>query len=562
MTSRTRRVLISVATHCEVGAIDPLVRDIGEHLPDADLLVIDDASTDGTSELLDRLASEQRGMTVIHRPSRLGVGSAHKLALLFARQHGYDALLTLACDAPSTSAAVALPRLLAALESADFVTVGAAPPPTRLAGRFVRAAMTLAIGRDASEHSPLLRGYGRVVLEGLDVSAIRSDGPAFAFESLAGIAAVTTRWTALGLSGATPSDLETPRGALAGLARVVASRVRPGTRPRADETPVECRVCGGGYHVEFHPPREDGGRARRDVSPYSCASHSGRTHGQILRCLTCGMIFMRPRLSSEALVAEYEKVIDPVYLDNMPARFETFRRTLGRIAPILGSPAKVLEVGSYCGAFLRIARERGIDIVGIEPSAWAAEQASRWTDAPVYQGTLDDVPPDLGPFDAVVAWDVVEHFADPVAELQKINRLMPIGGRLFFCTLMVDNWFPRLVGSYWPWFMDMHLFYFDASTIREVLRRSGFVLVDATPYRHITTVEYLLRKLGTLGIPGARQASRLAAQTPWGKRQIPVRLGDIQLFSCTKVAEVPTAPARHAARAAAHPQSLGRTTLH
>ena len=250
---------------------------------------------------------------------------------------------------------------------------------------------------------------------------------------------------------------------------------------------------------------------------------------------------MRPKMSSEALVAEYEHVVDPVYLDNMPARFATFRRTLTRIAPILGSPARVLEIGSYCGAFLHVARERGIDIVGIEPSEWASRQAARFTDAPVYQGTLDAVPSELGRFDAVVAWDVVEHFADPVAELCKVNRLLPMGGRFFVCTVMVDNWFPRLVGSYWPWFMDMHLFYFDEATIREVLRRSGFVLVESSPYRHITTIEYLLRKFGTLGIPGARTASRIASATPWGKSQIPVVLGDIQLFSCTKIAEVPAA---------------------
>jgi hypothetical protein len=109
----------------------------------------------------------------------------------------------------------------------------------------------------------------------------------------------------------------------------------------------------------------------------------------------------------------------------------------------------------------------------------------------------------------------------------------------------VDNWFPRLAGSYWPWFMDMHLFYFTEATIRELLRRSGFTLVESTPYRHITTVEYLLRKLGTLGLPGASLASQLASSTPWGKRQIPVRLGDIQLFSCTKIADA-RAPARPA----------------
>jgi SAM-dependent methyltransferase len=226
-----------------------------------------------------------------------------------------------------------------------------------------------------------------------------------------------------------------------------------------------------------------------------------------------------------------------VYLENLPARLATFRRTLSGIAPYLGDARRVLEVGSYCGAFLKVAQERGLDVTGLEPSAWAVEQAKRIADAPIIRGTLRDLPADIAPFDAVVAWDVVEHFADPVEEMKRVNGALRLGGRFFFCTVMIDNWFPRLVGRHWPWFMDMHLFYFTEETIRSVVERAGFTLVHSTSYRHVTTVEYLLRKLGTLGVPGATTASHLASITPWGKSQIPVRLGDIQLFACTKVAE-------------------------
>jgi SAM-dependent methyltransferase len=249
------------------------------------------------------------------------------------------------------------------------------------------------------------------------------------------------------------------------------------------------------------------------------------------------MTFMRPKLDAPDLVTEYSKVIDPVYLENLPARFATFRRTLERIRPYFAEGARVLEVGSYCGAFLKVAREQGLDVLGLEPSAWAVEQSARLTSAPVIRGTLDDLPADIGRFDCVVAWDVLEHFADPVDELIRVNRALNMGGRFFFCTVMVDNWFPRLVGRYWPWFMDMHLFYFTDETLRHVLDRAGFSLVESTPYRHITNAKYLLRKLGTIGVPGASLASRLVSSTPWGMTQIPVSLGDIQLFVCTKVRE-------------------------
>jgi SAM-dependent methyltransferase len=516
-----------------------VLRAVSVAQPDADVLVVDDASPDGTGELLDRLASESRQLRVVHRPSRMGIGSAHKLAILYARLEGYDRLVTVSGSGRTTGATVT--ALVDALDDADLA-VQAPDTPRRGSTHLLDTVTSGLVGRDADGYASLVRGYARPLIEMLDVDAIGADGPAFAVESLAAIAAVTTRWRLL----AAPADAHGSRGAragaaLEGVARALGARLRPGhtEASRAPEThDVACRICGGRWHVQMHPAKEEGQRALADVSPYSCASHSGRTHGEILRCLGCGIVFMKPKLTPEALVGEYANVVDPVYLDNLPARLTTFNRTLDKIRPILGERARVLEVGSYCGAFLRIARERGLDVVGIEPSAWATEQARKITDAPIHQGTLDDVPRGLAPFDAVVAWDVVEHFADPVGELRKINRLLPMGGRFFFCTLMIDNWFPRLVGGHWPWYMDMHLFYFTEATIRDLLRRSGFVLVESSPYRHITTVEYLLRKLGTLGIPGASPVSRLASKTPWGKAQIPVRLGDIQLFSCTKIAEV------------------------
>jgi 2-polyprenyl-3-methyl-5-hydroxy-6-metoxy-1,4-benzoquinol methylase len=253
---------------------------------------------------------------------------------------------------------------------------------------------------------------------------------------------------------------------------------------------------------------------------------------------------MRPKLSPEELVREYSQVVDPVYLDNFPARLVTFQRTLARVRSHFPAGASVLEVGSYCGAFLKVAREAGLDVIGLEPSAWAIDQARRATDARVIHGTLDDLPRGLAPFDVVAAWDVVEHFADPVGELEKVNRILANNGSFVFCTLMIDNWFPRVVGSRWPWFMDMHLFYFTRETIAQVLNRAGFVVAESMPYLHITTPEYLLRKLGTLGLPGASTLSRIVARTPWARAHVPVRLGDIQLFVAKKVRElgVPLAP--------------------
>lgn len=86
---------------------------------DADILFLDDNSPDGTGQILDRLASENPRLSVIHRPGRLGIGTAHLDGIARAYNHGYDILITLDCDFTHSPADVL--RLLERSDSFDLV---------------------------------------------------------------------------------------------------------------------------------------------------------------------------------------------------------------------------------------------------------------------------------------------------------------------------------------------------------------------------------------------------------------------------------------------------------
>lgn len=64
----------------------------------ADLLFLDDNSPDGTGDVLDELARKHANLFVIHRPGKLGVGSAHLDGIAWAYDRGYEQLITLDCD--------------------------------------------------------------------------------------------------------------------------------------------------------------------------------------------------------------------------------------------------------------------------------------------------------------------------------------------------------------------------------------------------------------------------------------------------------------------------------
>jgi len=117
--STLRRVLVFTATYNERDNVAELVRRILALPVACDVLVVDDNSPDGTGELLDDLAGAEPRLKAVHRPRKLGLGSAHMLAMAWALRGGYDALVTM--DADFSHDPAVIPDLLAQLESADFV---------------------------------------------------------------------------------------------------------------------------------------------------------------------------------------------------------------------------------------------------------------------------------------------------------------------------------------------------------------------------------------------------------------------------------------------------------
>jgi len=86
---------------------------------DADILFLDDNSPDGTGRLLDDLAAKDSRLHVIHRPGKLGIGTAHQDGIAWAYDHGYERMVTMDCDFTHSPADV--PRLLAQSDRYDVV---------------------------------------------------------------------------------------------------------------------------------------------------------------------------------------------------------------------------------------------------------------------------------------------------------------------------------------------------------------------------------------------------------------------------------------------------------
>lgn len=112
-------ILVAIPTYNEKENIPLLHKEIQQlHLP-TDILFIDDNSPDGTGTVIDELIQKDPTVHVIHRPAKLGLGTAHKEAFRYAQKQGYKYLITM--DADLTHDPKYIPDLLAHKNEADIV---------------------------------------------------------------------------------------------------------------------------------------------------------------------------------------------------------------------------------------------------------------------------------------------------------------------------------------------------------------------------------------------------------------------------------------------------------
>lgn len=109
-----RRELVAIPAWNEQGSIAEVITKVREHRPSADVLVVNDGSTDSTAEV-----AAQAGATVVSLPFNVGVGGAMRAAFLYAKREGYKALVQVDADGQHDPAD--LDHLLDGLNEADIV---------------------------------------------------------------------------------------------------------------------------------------------------------------------------------------------------------------------------------------------------------------------------------------------------------------------------------------------------------------------------------------------------------------------------------------------------------
>lgn len=113
------RILVVIPTYNERESLPAIVERVRSSVPEADVLIADDNSPDGTGQIADALAGSDGHVRVLHRLSKDGLGAAYLAGFAWALEQEYDVIVEM--DADGSHQPEQLPHLLAALRHADLV---------------------------------------------------------------------------------------------------------------------------------------------------------------------------------------------------------------------------------------------------------------------------------------------------------------------------------------------------------------------------------------------------------------------------------------------------------
>ena len=246
----------------------------------------------------------------------------------------------------------------------------------------------------------------------------------------------------------------------------------------------------------------------------------GTALGDIARCRRCGHMQVDPMPAESVLGHAYRGAASEKYVEEEAGQRETAHHALERIERYASPPGSLLDVGCWVGFLLAEARARGWRTTGVEPSEFASGYARTQLGLHVLTSDLFSASLPTASFDVVTMGDVIEHFVAPAAALLRAAELLVPGGIVWLTLPDAGSRPARLLGSRWWSVLPTHVQYFTRHSIRILLERHGFELLETSSAPKAFTVSYYLERVGgysrTLaGVLGAAARTSRVAGRMW-----------------------------------------------
>lgn len=184
------RALVVMPTYDEAENIEEVLGLVRRSVPDADILVVDDNSPDGTAEIADTVGDRLGQISVLRRAEKQGLGSAYRAGFAHGLREGYDAMVEM--DSDLSHDPLALPSLLSPLGQGADLVIGSRYVPggsipdwslhRRLLSRWGNRYAGFVLGLAVRDATAGYRAYRAPTLAALDLDLVRAEGYGFQIE--------------------------------------------------------------------------------------------------------------------------------------------------------------------------------------------------------------------------------------------------------------------------------------------------------------------------------------------------------------------------------------------
>ena len=188
------------------------------------------------------------------------------------------------------------------------------------------------------------------------------------------------------------------------------------------------------------------------------------------------------------------------YKTDKPHILKNMRWFLRRIETYKAK-GKLLDVGCAFGFFVELARDKGFDAYGFDPSLHAVTEAKRLVGPErIKLGTIDSISYPKKSFDVITMFDVFEHLQDPGGDIAKLNTYLKDDGIILIATGNTASLMEKILKRRWTFYIPpQHLFFFNKATMSALLAKYNLRVVEWFSIGKWLSLRYVLHLARTTG---------------------------------------------------------------
>lgn len=290
---------------------------------------------------------------------------------------------------------------------------------------------------------------------------------------------------------------------------------------------TNCEICNSSNFTVLKSSNINRQTGFDELAKQFISSSTAKLAFQLVRCNLCDLIFVNPRIKSSVILSSYATAIDTNHQYQSDYRIKSFKRALKGTEKYMNNSnldfkrSNVLDIGCAGGAFLKAAEQLDYTALGLEPSKnltlWAKENLN----VRVIATTLEKYSKNkTKKFSIVTFWDVLEHIHNPSKTLRYAKKILKDEGILIINVPMVDSFPAKLLRGAWPFYLNVHLFYFTRKTIIKLLEKNGFEVIHVKNYWQCLSLGYVLIRANLPISPEILKKLRLPVWYYLGQRTV------------------------------------------